>query len=591
MTGAGLFTIIVVLGMLVALVLEVLAPDVILFLSLGILFLTGVLTPQEAFQGFSNQGMLTVGVLFIVAFAAQSSAILEVFASRVMGPGKGRRRSILRMTVPVAALSAFLNNTPIVAMFTPAVRDWARSKGISPSKLLIPLSYASIFGGVCTLIGTSTNLVVNGLLQQEFGRSMTMFELAWVGLPAAAAGILYLIFIGHRLLPDHRDPVEDLLESGREYLVELEVRGGCPLIDKSVADAGLRNLQGLFLVEILRDQESIAPVKPTDKIMMGDRLIFTGLVNSIVQLQKIPHLTPVHERKHYRDLLRSGKSRIIEAVVSRSSPMLGQTIREGNFRSRYNAAVLAVHRSGERIQSKIGDIILKPGDTILLLTGGNFIRTWIRSREFYMISKVSDVPVINRKRTIISLLALAGMVILAATGVMPILNAAILAAAVLIITRCVTPIEARRSIEWNVLIVIACAFGISKALDKTGVASLLAGAMVDSVRTLGPLGALGAVYVVTSLLTEVITNNAAAALAFPIAISTAAQVNADPMPFIIAVAIGASAAFSTPLGYQTNMIVYGPGGYRFRDFVKVGLPLNIIIMVVALLIIPRVWHF
>jgi di/tricarboxylate transporter len=591
MTGAGLFTIIVVLGMLVALVLEVLAPDVILFLSLGILFLTGVLTPQEAFQGFSNQGMLTVGVLFIVAFAAQSSGILEVFASRVMGPGKGRRRSILRMTVPVAALSAFLNNTPIVAMFTPAVRDWARSKGISPSKLLIPLSYASIFGGVCTLIGTSTNLVVNGLLQQEFGRSMTMFELAWVGLPAAAAGILYLIFIGHRLLPDHRDPVEDLLESGREYLVELEVRGGCPLIDKSVADAGLRNLQGLFLVEILRDQESIAPVKPTDKIMMGDRLIFTGLVNSIVQLQKIPHLTPVHERKHYRDLLRSGKSRIIEAVVSRSSPMLGQTIREGNFRSRYNAAVLAVHRSGERIQSKIGDIILKPGDTILLLTGGNFIRTWIRSREFYMISKVSDVPVINRKRTIISLLALAGMVILAATGVMPILNAAILAAAVLIITRCVTPIEARRSIEWNVLIVIACAFGISKALDKTGVASLLAGAMVDSVRTLGPLGALGAVYVVTSLLTEVITNNAAAALAFPIAISTAAQVNADPMPFIIAVAIGASAAFSTPLGYQTNMIVYGPGGYRFRDFVKVGLPLNIIIMVVALLIIPRVWGF
>ena len=591
MTGAGIFTILVVLGMLVALVLEVLAPDVILFLSLGILFLTGVLTPQEAFQGFSNQGMLTVGVLFIVAFAAQSSGILEVLANRVMGSSKGGRRSILRMTVPVAALSAFLNNTPIVAMFTPAVRDWARSRGISPSKLLIPLSYASIFGGVCTLIGTSTNLVVNGLLQQELGRSMTMFELAWVGLPAAVVGVLYLIFIGHRLLPDHRDPVEDLLDSGREYLVELEVRGGCPLIDNTVVDAGLRNLQGLFLVEILRDEESIAPVKPTDKIRMGDRLVFTGLVNSIVQLQKIPHLTPVHERKHYRDLRRSGKGRIVEAVVSRSSPMLGQTIRDGNFRSRYNAAVLAVHRSGERIQSKIGDIILKPGDTVLLLAGGNFIRTWIRSREFYMISKVSDVPVINRKRTIISLLALAGMVMLAATGVMPILNAAILAAAVLIITRCVTPIEARRSIEWNVLIVIACAFGISKALDKTGVASLLAGAIVDSVRTLGPMGALGAVYIVTSLLTEVITNNAAAALAFPIAISTAAQVNADPMPFIIAVAIGASAAFSTPLGYQTNMIVYGPGGYRFRDFVKVGLPLNIIIMIVALLIIPRVWHF
>jgi di/tricarboxylate transporter len=577
--------------MLLALVLEVLAPDVILFLSLGTLFLTGIVTPQEAFMGFSNQGMLTVGILFIVAFAAQSSGILEAFAGRVMGPGKGKKRSLLRLTVPVAALSAFLNNTPIVAMFTPAVRDWARARGISPSKLLIPLSYASIFGGVCTLIGTSTNLVVNGLMQQEMGRSLRLFELAWVGLPAAAAGILYLIFIGQRLLPERSDPVEDLLESGREYIVELEVRKGCPLIDKSVSEAGLRNLQGLFLVEILRGRESIAPVKPTDKIRVRDHLVFTGLVNSIVQLQKIPYLTPVDERKYYRDLRNSGKGRIVEAVISRSSPMLGRTIREGNFRSRYNAAVLAVHRSGERIHSKIGDIILKPGDTVLLLTGDNFIKTWVRSREFYMLSKISNVPTINKKRSIITILALASMVLLSATGIMPILNASMLAAAILIISRCVTPIEARRAVEWNVLIVIACAFGISKALDKTGAAEYLAGFLVDSVRTLGPLGALGAVYVFTSLLTEVITNNAAAALAFPIAVSTAAETGADPMPFVIAVAVGASAAFSTPLGYQTNMIVYGPGGYRFRDFVKVGLPLNIIIMIVALIIIPRVWGF
>jgi di/tricarboxylate transporter len=410
-------------------------------------------------------------------------------------------------------------------------------------------------------------------------------------VPVAVVGIFYLIFIGYRLLPDHRDPVEDLLESGREYLVELEVRSGCPLIGETVAGAGLRSLQGLFLVEIRRREESIAPVKPTDKIKKRDRLVFTGLVNSIVQLQKIPQLAPVDEKKHYRDLRKTGKGRIVEAVVSRSSPMLGRTIREGNFRSRYNAAVLAVHRNGERIESKIGDIILKPGDTVLLLTGDNFIKTWIRSREFYMISKISDVPLINRRRTIITLIALAGMVLLAALGVMPILNAAILAAAVLIVSRCVTPIEARRSIEWNVLIVIACAFGISKALDKTGAASYLAGTMVDSVKALGPLGALGAVYITTSLLTEVITNNAAAALAFPIAIAAAAQVGADPMPFVIAVAVGASAAFSTPFGYQTNMIVYGPGGYRFRDFVKVGLPLNIIIMIVALLVIPRVWGF
>lgn len=591
MTGAGIFTIIVVLGMLIALVLEVLAPDVILFVSLAVLFLTGILTPQEAFQGFSNQGMLTVGILFIVAYAAQSSGILEVFAGRVMGKGHGLRRSLLRMTVPVAAMSAFLNNTPIVAMFAPAVRDWARARGLSPSKFLIPLSYASIFGGICTLIGTSTNLVVNGLLQQELDRSLSFFELAWVGLPAAIAGTLYLVLIGHRLLPDHPDPVEDLKESGREYLVTMEVREGCPLVNQTVSEAGLRNLQGLFLAEIVRNGESIGPVKPTDRILLGDSLVFTGLVHSIVQLQKIEQFIPLDEPRLYHDLRSSGQGRIIEAVVSRASPMLGRTIKEGNFRARYNAVVLAVHRSGERIQSKIGDIILKPGDTLLILGSSDFLKTWNRSREFYMLSKVSDVPVVDRFKAFVALTSLAVMILLAGLGVLTIFKAAILAAAVLLLTRTVTPTEARRSIEMNVLIVIACAFGISKALDKTGVASFLAGAIVDSVKTLGPLGALGAVYLVTSLLTEMITNNAAAALAFPIAISTAAQVNADPMPFVIAVAVGASAAFSTPMGYQTNMIVYGPGGYRFRDFVKIGLPLNVIIMVIALLVIPKVWHF
>jgi di/tricarboxylate transporter len=310
-----------------------------------------------------------------------------------------------------------------------------------------------------------------------------------------------------------------------------------------------------------------------------------------LQLQKISRLVPSEETKLTRDLRSSGEGRIVEAVISRSSPMLGKTIREGKFRSRYNAAVLAVHRSGERIRSKIGDIKLKPGDTVLLLTGDAFIPTWIRSREFYMISKVSDVPTLNRTRAAISLLTLAGMVLLAATGVMPIFNAAILAAIVLIFSRCLTPLEARRAIEWNVLIVIACAFGISKALDKTGVAALFADTIVDSVKTLGPIGVLGAIYLVTSLLTEIITNNAAAALVFPIAISASTQIGSDPMPFVIAVAIAASAAFSTPFGYQTNLIVYGPGGYKFRDFLKVGIPLNIIFMVVSLLIIPMVWKF
>jgi di/tricarboxylate transporter len=577
--------------MLLALALEILAPDILLFVSLSILFLAGVLTPQEAFQGFSNQGMLTIGVLFIVAFAAQSSGILEAFAARVMGRGEGVRRSMLRMAAPAAAMSAFLNNTPIVAMFTPAVRDWAKARGLSPSKFLIPLSYASIFGGICTLIGTSTNLVVNGLLQQELGLSLTLFELAWVGVPAAIAGILYLVLVGHRLLPDHRDPVEDLMESGREYLVEMDIRKGCPLSGRTVAEAGLRNLQGLFLAEIFRNGESVAPVKPSDRLQLGDRLLFTGLVNSIVHLQKIENLIPVDEPRLYHDLRSSGQARIAEAVVSRASPMLGQTIKDGNFRARYGAVVLAVHRSGERVRDKIGNIVLKPGDTLLLLASDDFFKSWNSSREFYMVSSGTEMPTLDRRKSAISVASLGGLIFLAGLGFMSIFKAAILAASVLILTGTVKPSDARRSIEWNVLIVIACAFGISKAMDKTGAAAFVAQAIINTVQGLGPIGILGGVYIVTSLLTEMITNNAAAALAFPIAISAATQVGANPMPFVIAVAVSASAAFATPFGYQTNMIVYGPGGYRFRDFVKVGLPLNIIIMVVALAVIPMVWKF
>ena len=591
MTGPAILTLAVIAGMFVALALEFLAPDIILFVSLAVLFLSGVLTPEEAFVGFSNQGMLTVGILFIVAYAAQSSGILESAASRIMGRGEGLRRSLLRMALPTAGLSAFLNNTPIVAMFTPAVRDWARSRGLSPSKFLIPLSYASIFGGICTLIGTSTNLVVNGLLQQEMDTSLSFFELAWVGVPAAFVGILYLTLVGHRLLPDHKGPVDDLRESGREYLVEMEIRAGCPLIGKTVAEAGLRNLQGLFLAEIFRDNESIAPVTPSDRLRQHDRLLFTGMVQSIVQLQKIENLIPVDEPRLYHDLRRSGQARVVEAVVSRTSPMLGRTIKEGNFRAHYGAVVLSVHRCGERVVDKIGNIVLKAGDTLLLLVNDDFFKTWNQSRDFYMISSGTTMPTVDRKKSVISMVSLTGMVILAGTGVLPIFKAAILAASILVLTGTVKPADARKSIEWNVLIVIACAFGISKAMDKTGAAAFIAHWIINAVHGLGPLGLLGAVYLITSVMTEVITNNAAAALAFPIAISASSQVSADPMPFVIAVAIGASAAFSTPFGYQTNMMVYGPGSYRFRDFVRVGLPLNFLIMLVAMVVIPVVWKF
>lgn len=591
MTPDAIFTLIIVGLMLLGLLLELYAPDVIVFSALGVLLLSGILDVKEALAGFSNPGMLTVAVLFIVAYAAQSSGILEFFANHIMGRSGGGRLSLLRMMLPIQMLSAFLNNTPIVAMFIPTVRDWALRNRVAPSKFMLPLSYAAIFGGICTLIGTSTNLVVSGLYQQTLNRSLGMFELAWVGIPCAIAGMIYLLTIGFRLLPERRDPSEDFTKSGREYLLEMRLLPDSPLVGKSIEEAGLRHLDQLFLAEISRSGEYLVPVKPTDVLEANDRLTFIGQAEAIVRLQVFPGMVPSHERDFSDSLSGSGKRRVIEAVVSRSSPMLGKTLKEGNFRARYDAAVLAVHRHGEKLPGPLGSLTLKPGDTLLLLAGDDFYKRWNQARDFYMISKVTDIPVVNRRKTIITLTTLAGMVGLSAFGVLEILNAVMLSAMILIFTRCITVVEARRSIELNVLIVIASALGISAALEKTGAARYLAMQAIDAVSDFGPIGLLAAICFATTLLTEMITNNAAAALVFPIAMAAAQEAGLNPHPFVIAIAICASASFATPIGYQTNLMVQGPGGYRFRDFLRVGLPLNLLFTMVTLVVVPMIWPF
>lgn len=591
MSIAAVFTLTVVVLMLIGLVLELHAPDVIVFSALGVLLLTDVISAKDALAGFSNSGMLTVGILFMVAYAAQSSGLLEFFAGRIMGRSGGGRRTLMKIMAPVVAMSAFLNNTPIVAMFTPTIRDWALKHKLSPSKFLIPLSYASIFGGTCTLIGTSTNLVVNGLMQQSLQQSLGMFELAWVGIPCAGAGILYLLVFGYHLLPDNAVISDEFAGSGREYLLEMKVPDRSPLIGKTVAEAGLRKLDQLFLAEIERQDSMIAPVKSNDVLEAGDHLRFVGVAEGIMRVQSMPGLAPSHDRDFCRNLQKTGEGRVIEAVVSRSSPMLGKTLKEGNFRARYDAVVLAVHRHGERLAVPLGRLVLKPGDTLLLLAGDDFFTRWNQARDFYMITKLTDMPTINRRKTAISLVALCGMITLSAFGVISILKAAILAAIVLLVTRCVTVVEARRSIELNVLIVIASALGISKALETTGAAGFLAQYLIRGAEGMGPIALLAAIYLLTTIATEVITNNAAAALIFPIAVATATQAGLDPKPFAIAIAIAASASFATPIGYQTNLMVYGPGGYRFRDFIRVGIPLNLLFMVITILVVPMVWNF
>jgi len=591
MTIDAYITLIIIVLMLLGLAFDILAQDVIVFSALGLLILTGVLTPSEALIGFSNKGMLTVAILFVVAYAAQSSGILEFFAIKIMGRSRGGKKSILRLMVPVIGMSAFLNNTPIVAMFTPTVRDWALKNRLSPSKYLIPLSYASIFGGICTLIGTSTNLVVNGFLLEANLRPLGMFELGKIGIPCAMAGLFYMVFFGYRLLPENKDLAVNISESGREYLVEMSIQANSPLIGKTVESAGLRNLTDLFLVQIHQAGRVLSPVKPSDRLNEGDHLCFAGTAGSMSKLSAFQGLVPRHEESFCSTIQQSGKGKLVEAVVSRSSPMLDKTIKEGNFRARYDAAVLSIYRNGEKLEGSLGKIVLRPGDTLLLLTGDDFVKRWNHSREFYLVSKATEFPAVNPRKTLVTLLTLTGMIALSTFGILPIFQAAVLAAIVLLFTRCLTPVEARRSLEINVLVVIACAFGISKALDKSGAAQFIASRIIDAVRDFGPVGLLAAVYLCTSLMTEVITNNAAAALVFPIALSASGQMGVDPMPFAIAIALGASASFATPIGYQTNLMVCGPGGYRFLDFLKIGTPLNILFMAASLFIIPLIWTF
>jgi di/tricarboxylate transporter len=474
-------------------------------------------------------------------------------------------------------------------MFIPAVSDWCRKLRISPSKLMIPLSYASIFGGICTLIGTSTNLVVSGLLVNATDHpGLGLFDITAVGLPCAIAGLVFL-FLGQRwLLPD-RKPVMGYEDDARQYTLEMVVAPRSPLAGKSVEQAGLRHLPGLYLAEIARDGQIIPAVSPQEILREGDQLVFVGVVDSILDLQRLRGLQPATDQVFKLDTPRAER-RLIEAVVSNTCSLVGKTIREGQFRTRYNAVVLAVARNGERLPGKIGDIRLRPGDTLLLETHASFLEQKRVSSDFYLVSDLPDSEPLRHERAPIAILVLVGMVLLAGFGLFSMLKAAVLAAVIMIATGCCSPSRALQSIEWSVLLVIAAALGISEAMQVTGAAGAIADTFLG-VAGSNPLLALAVVYGITTLLTEIITNNAAAALMFPIALSVAQGLGVSYMPFVIAIMIGASASFSTPIGYQTNLMVYGPGGYKFTDFMRIGIPLNLLFWGMTLLIAPVVYPF
>jgi len=581
---------------------NVAAPDVILVggavaLTTVGLASRGLPAPRELALQFGNEGVLTVAVLFIVAAGLTETGGLQLLTERLLGMPRGTADAQARLVLPVLGVSAFLNNTPVVAMFIPVVNTWCKKTGISPSKLFIPLSYAAVLGGVCTLIGTSTNLVVQAQLVAAHRTDSSvpllgMWTLTPIGLPVALAGVVFILLVSRHLLPE-RQAFRAQVADPRQYTVEMMVGPASPIAGLTIERAGLRRLTGAFLSAIERNGETLVAVGPDQILREHDRLVFVGVVESIVDLQRLRGLVPATD-----EIFKLTASRLdrllVEAVVSGTSPFAGKTIREGHFRTRYDAAVIAVSRNGELLKGKIGDIRLEQGDALLLQAHPDFAARHRDNRDFLLLSAIHDTRPLRHDRSWIAVAIMAAMVLVASLeswlGV-SVFHAALMAAAAMGIAGCLSVETARRSIDLAVLAGIAGALVIGQAIEKSGLAGHAAGAIIDVASGFGPWGVLAGLYLLTLGFTELVTNNAAVALAFPIAHAAADRLDVSLLPFAVTVAIAASSGFATPLGYQTHLMVYGPGGYRFADFVRVGLPLDFICLAITVALVPLIYPF
>jgi di/tricarboxylate transporter len=564
------------------------SPAAIMWGAVALLLGAGILNERSALAGLANEGMVTVAILYLVGAGVTETGAIDFIAHRVLGSPKSPTVAVARLMLPTAAISAFINNTPLVAMLIPIVGDWAKKNRIPVSKLMLPLSYAAILGGTCSLIGTSTNLIISGLYVKQFGKPLEMFTISWVGIPATLAGCAFVILVGKRLLPD-RTPALSQLTDPRQYTVEMLVDESSPMVGKTIEEAGLRHLPGVYLAEIDRDGMVLPAVSPDERLRKNDRLVFVGVVDSVVDLQRTRGLVPATDQVFKLSEPRSQRC-LIEAVVSNTCSLVGKTIRDARFRSHYNAVVLAVARNGERLSGKIGDIQMTTGDTLLLEGHPSFVETHRNSRDFFLVSQLQNSQPRSYERAGYALAIVVGMIAAAGFGWLPMLHAAVIAAALMILTRCVTVEGARKYLNADVLLAISASFAISEALEKTGAARMIAES-ITSLAAGNPWGTLAMIYLGTVLVTEAVTNNAAAALMFPLAIKAAEALGVNHFPFVIIVMVAASAGFATPIGYQTNLMVYGPGGYKFSDYVKIGVPLDILVGIIAVLIAPLVWPF
>ncbi|WP_251941210.1 SLC13 family permease [Salinibacter ruber] len=597
-------TVAVVMGVVGALMADVGRPDLVLLSGLSVLLVSGVVSPDQAFAGFSNAAVLTVGALYVVAGGVQHTDALSEL-DRVLFADTTRLEPVLaRFMVPTSVLSGLLNNTPIVAMLTPRLQEWADAQNIPASKLMIPLSYAAITGGMMTLIGTSTNLIVAGLMEAEGYEPLSLFDVTWVGVPAALVVIAYFVLGGHRLLPDRGTSAPAAERRLGQNMFEVTVTAPSPIVGQTVAEAGLRDLGDAYLTHVRRGTE-VLQGRPGRPLEQGDVLAFNGSLAARERLLERPGLSrtlPAPDGTH-DDPARYETLPLYEAVIAESSNLVGTTLGEANFREQYQGVVLGIQRQDEPVTSPVGTTELQAGDLLIVEAPGDFKKRWSSGsrEEFYLVAprdgraRQGGAPDDEEGKTDRSgrapiALGLTGaMVLAAATGLAPIVTAAVLAALLMILAGCIRPAEAQRALNVQVLVVIAAALGIGKAIETTGLATAAAQGVLSVAEPFGPVIVLVALYLLTNLLTEIITNNAAAVLMLPVAMAAASSLGAPPVAFGVLVAVAASASFLTPIGYQTNLMVMAPGGYRFSDYARVGWPVTLLVMGTSVGIISLVW--
>lgn len=590
MTWEAWFTTFVVVALLAILINGRISPAAAVLGGTVVLYASGIIDTEQALAGFSNPAPLTVAALYVVAAAIQKTGALQPVLHGALGNGaNGIRLPLARLAVPTAAASAFLNNTPIMAMLIPQVTSWAQRRRVSVSKLLMPLSFATILGGVVTVIGTSTNLVVSGLMLEAGIGAMGFFEIGKVGLPVAVVGLALVLLLAPRVLPARLSIQQELEESARRYFVEMSVVVDGPVDGLTVEQAGLRDLEGVFLTSVDRGDTVIAPVRPETVLRGGNVLRFSGQAGKVLDLQGRPGLESA-ESEHIASL-DDPAVRYFEAVIGARSPLNGRTLVEVGFRSKYQAAVVAIHRDGELLDVKLGRVRLRVGDTLIVISDPGFRDRWSDREDFLLIAPMGEAPPqpLASWRSWFTIAVLVAIVVLAALSVVPILMGALVGAMVLVVAGVLTASEARRSIDIEVIVIIAAAFGLAAAMETSGLAVNVAQGIVSALDTWGERGVLLGVILATVALTEMITNNAAALLMFPIGMSIAAQTDLNPTGVAIAIAAAASASFLTPIGYQTNTMVYGPGGYRFGDYWRLGFPLTLVVVVLLVALVPVIW--